>query len=512
MSKASDDSVIDGPPSRFWRLLGGRGQGDSRLRQQQQLMAWRDALPRLLVSRPSAEQLLERFCQTGVAHGIAGWIGVFVPTTIGELDLLAASGPAEVLRKPRFSIVADHPYGNSPLGWVWREVRAFYASPMGTSADLRDWEEPLRAMRLPVSAILPLQRESGIWGLLVFLRPENESWSIDAQMLVEAAARQLCDALDQAEEDEVRRLLGEGLSSAFDGVVLTDAYWQVMYVNQSFELMTGYSAPEVLRQKLTILQGPDTSRPELASLHQALQSGLSWKGKLVNYRKDGSAFWNGLNVIPVYAEDGSASHFIGLLRDISQEQTLFAQMEYESRHDRLTGLANRRALDDEMEAALARAQRNQTALAVCMIDLDKFKPINDTLGHEAGDRVLQVVATRLRDSLRRTDYVARLGGDEFVILIEDYGSSLRLDLVLRKIDSAIAEPINLPGRHTVSVHLSMGIARYPEDSADAGTLLRFADQALYHAKSMRSKRRRYWQFYEPVTLLSGGSNVPPAGD
>ncbi|MGC9129155.1 MAG: diguanylate cyclase domain-containing protein, partial [Acidithiobacillus sp.] len=185
-------------------------------------------------------------------------------------------------------------------------------------------------------------------------------------------------------------------------------------------------------------------------------------------------------------------------------------LEYESRHDRLTGLANRRALDDELEVAMARAGRNSSQLALCMIDLDRFKPVNDLYGHEAGDVVLKVIGRRLRDALRRTDYVARLGGDEFVLLIEGYHNMEELGLILAKVEAVVNEPIQIRADTVVGVRLSMGVCIYPHPKVqDMADLLRFADQALYASKARKTTRPRYWMLFDEALTAVPGAQTPP---
>ncbi|WP_141738558.1 GGDEF domain-containing protein, partial [Acidithiobacillus caldus] len=279
-----------------------------------------------------------------------------------------------------------------------------------------------------------------------------------------------------------------------------------------FQLMTGYGLEEVSRRGLRALQGPDTDVHELAIIDQALRDGHAYSGTILNYRRNGEPFWNHLSIVPVRDREGRIGHYVGIQRDISAEKDLMVQLEYESRHDRLTGLANRRALDDELEAVMARVDRYGTRLAACMIDLDHFKPINDLYGHDAGDHVLRVVARRLRDSLRRTDYVARLGGDEFVLLLEGFRTIDELEQLFLKLEATINETIALRNQQLVGVRLSMGVCIYPEHHArDAGELLRFADQALYQSKAHKQTRKRFWTYCDEIAATKTRSKPTPSG-
>ncbi|MEY2342415.1 diguanylate cyclase [Acidithiobacillus sp. IBUN Pt1247-S3] len=497
MSDSADDSRNDPPSARFWRLLGRGGQSDTNLRRQQQLLAWREALGAILEARRSETELMQRFCDSVLQKQVAAFAAILRPDHEGILQTAALAGSRSILAGVQCSIHADLPEGQGPLGLVWRETRPFYSSRLHNGPALRVWTDRLQRLGISSTAVIPLARLQKGWGVLLLLRHSGDAWPSDEQMLLESTARVLAETLEDVAIYELQATLGAGLRSAFDAVVLTDAKKQVLYVNQSFTLMTGYRSDEIMEKGLALLQGRNTSVQELASLDHALAQESAWTGKLLNYRRDGTDFWNHISIIPVRDAAGVLTNFLGILRDVSREQLLLEQLDYESRHDRLTGLANRRALDDELELAIARAQRNESHLAVCMIDLDHFKPINDLYGHDAGDQVLRAVSRRLRESLRRTDYVARLGGDEFVVLIEGYRNLDELELVLVKIEAGVNAPISLTDGREVAVRLSMGICRVPEDGVqDLANLLRYADQALYRAKSLRGERTKYWVFHQ----------------
>jgi diguanylate cyclase (GGDEF)-like protein/PAS domain S-box-containing protein len=193
---------------------------------------------------------------------------------------------------------------------------------------------------------------------------------------------------------------------------------------------------------------------------------------------------------------GEPERIVVTLVDVTERHQLMEDLSRQSLSDLLTDLPNRRALDIELDRAISRAYRNKKPLAVCMLDLDNFKFINDTYGHGAGDRVLQVLAKRLRESLRKTDFVARLGGDEFVLLLEGFGRLELLETILGKLGESACAPITLEAGQSVSVGLSMGVCPYSSAQVDrSDTLLRQADQALYEAKAHKEERSRFWALY-----------------
>jgi diguanylate cyclase (GGDEF)-like protein len=186
-------------------------------------------------------------------------------------------------------------------------------------------------------------------------------------------------------------------------------------------------------------------------------------------------------------------HYVGMLSSISQLVQRHHALESAANHDALTGLPNRRLLNDRLAHAVERSKRNQTLLAVCFLDLDSFKPINDTLGHDAGDVVLRTVAQRMKAMLRSADTVARLGGDEFVLLLCDLAQPQEATELLRRLMQEVSLPIAI-GNQQVQVGVSMGVTLYNQDAGTPDELIKHADQALYQAKA---QGKGCYKFYMP---------------
>jgi diguanylate cyclase (GGDEF)-like protein len=220
---------------------------------------------------------------------------------------------------------------------------------------------------------------------------------------------------------------------------------------------------------------------ERAQLRAAIAEHRAVNVVLRNLRKDGEVFWNDLNITPVHDEHGTVTHFIGVINDVTAAMQRTAHLEHEVNHDALTGLANRNLLWDRLEQAVHVAQRHKSLVATVLIDLNNFKIINDTLGHEAGDVVLKVVARRLQASVRDSDTVARMSGDEFVLVLANQ-PSLRFTLrMVERLRQSFAIPVSFNGRE-IPVGASVGVALYPHDGTTATELVRAADVAMYHGK------------------------------
>ena len=256
----------------------------------------------------------------------------------------------------------------------------------------------------------------------------------------------------------------------------------IEYVNPSFERITGYPADEVIGRDPRFMAAPGLDGDERRRMGQALREQRSVHTVLRNLRKNGELFWNDLHITPVHDDNGKVTHFIGILNDVTASKQRTDHLEHEVNHDSLTGLANRNLLWDRLEHAVHLAHRHQTLVATVLIDLDGFKAINDTFGHDAGDAVLKVVARRLQATVRDSDTVARLSGDEFVLVLVDQPS---LRFTLRMVDRvwrALAMPVSFNGNE-IPLGASLGISAYPHDGAQAVDLLRAADMAMYRAKS-----------------------------
>ncbi|MDP1981409.1 MAG: EAL domain-containing protein [Sulfuritalea sp.] len=270
-------------------------------------------------------------------------------------------------------------------------------------------------------------------------------------------------------------------SHAQEGILITDPEGDIVDANDTFLALTGYRRDEVLGQNPRILASGRHSIEFYRELWQSLLDKGVWRGELVNKRKDGTLYVQQTSISAVVDAQGKTRHYIGLSSDITvlkESQDRLEQMAY---FDALTGLPNRRMLSDRLQQAIARAQRAEDLLAVCYLDLDDFKPVNDTLGHAAGDRLLIEAAQRLLSGVRAGDTVSRLGGDEFVVLLGNLANFDECEGALARIRGAINKPFLLKeGEARVSV--SMGVTLYPMDGADADTLIRHADQAMYQAK------------------------------
>lgn len=260
---------------------------------------------------------------------------------------------------------------------------------------------------------------------------------------------------------------------------IADAEKRITQANLCFTRITGYAAGEIKGHKVSFLL-PDDQGP-VAAMWRSVDEHGHWAGEILGRRKDGESVALWLHLGPLCDDTGAITHYLGAFSDITARRESQDELEYRLNHDALTGLPNRLLFQDRLERALARAHRNQLVVGVLFLDLDRFKEVNDSLGHLPGDTLLRQVAERLAASVRRADTVARLSGDEFAVILLDISDFRDAATVAKKILTRFDEPFILDGR-PCRITTSIGIGLYPTDGADAATLLQQADEAMYVAK------------------------------
>lgn len=286
-------------------------------------------------------------------------------------------------------------------------------------------------------------------------------------------------------QERMLRLRERALHAASNGIVITGIDGRdcpIEYVNPAFERITGYRASEVIGRDSRFMAAPGMDVNERARIREAIAAREPVNAVFRNLRKDGELFWNDLSITPVLDEHGRTTHFIGVILDVTATRQRTAHLEHEVNHDPLTGLANRNLMWDRLEQALHLSQRQKSMVGIVLLDLNNFKNINDSFGHEAGDVVLKVVARRLQATVRDIDTVARLSGDEFVLVLVNQ-PSLRFTLrMIERLRQSLTQPVSFMHKE-IAVGASIGVAVYPHDGSTSADLVRAADVAMYHAKA-----------------------------
>ena len=284
---------------------------------------------------------------------------------------------------------------------------------------------------------------------------------------------------DKAEE-QLRKLSTAIIQSPVS-IVITDTSGVIEYVNPKFCELTGYTAEEIVGQNPRILRGSIMSPEYYGNLWQTILSGGLWHGEFLNKKKNGELFWEHATIAPIWNAHGELTNFIAIKEDITERKMLQEKLDHMAHHDELTGLPNRALFFDRIGQALAHAKRTDTGFALMFVDLDGFKDINDTYGHDSGDLLLQETARRLAGCIRDSDTVARMGGDEFAVMLLDVAAPGHIHQVADKMLAHLAAPFLLKGAEC-RVGASIGISIYPQDGDDVAALMNMADMAMYRVK------------------------------
>ncbi len=299
------------------------------------------------------------------------------------------------------------------------------------------------------------------------------------------------DITERKKAESQMQKLSRALEQTADAVLITDCNGVIEYVNPAFEQVTGYAAAEAMGRQPNLLKSGRQGQGFYDNMWKTILAGEVFNDVLINRRKDGSLYYEEKTITPLKDVDGRITHFVATGKDITERMQTQERLAYMAQHDPLTELPNRTLLLDRLKQSLAGARWRQRRAAVLFVDLDRFKTINDTLGHEVGDRLLQQLAERFQRSVRDGDTVARFGGDEFVILLDDVATEDDVAGVAKKVLQALAPPFQVD-HQTLYVTASIGVSLFPNDGDDASTLLKNADIAMYRAKDMG---RNTYQFY-----------------
>lgn len=295
----------------------------------------------------------------------------------------------------------------------------------------------------------------------------------------------------QKQTESLMHMLSSALQQTADLVMIADAKGIITYVNSAFESVTGYGAAETLGKSTNLLRSGRQNREFYQILWTTILAGKPFSEVFINRRKDGGLFYEEKTITPIRDNNGDITHFVSTGKDITDRIQTQERLRFMAHHDALTELPNRTLFLDRLKQAMARARWHDRKIAVMFLDLDRFKTINDTLGHNVGDQLLVKLTQRLSASVRAGDTVARFGGDEFAMLLDDIASEQDISFIAKKVLATMAPAFEI-GSRELFISCSIGISIYPRDGEDSETLLRNADIAMYRAKDLG---RNNYQFY-----------------
>lgn len=372
------------------------------------------------------------------------------------------------------------------LGYTLQEAHGLTPlnlKPFFTAEDFRQLLAPLfmHEKSLQIFETMHRRKDGSLYPVEVHL----QLFETDSERYFLAIVQDISHRL---ESEHALRLAASVFEHSKQSILITDAAVRIVSVNQSFIDITGFSAAEVIGHNPRLLGSGAHDKAFYQAMWSAVSTTGSWSGEVWNRRKDGTLYVEWLDICTVRDASGQVTNYIGLSYDITDRKAEEESIRHLAQHDFLTGLPNRVLFYDRFEQALAAARRHHTPFAVLFLDLNRFKQINDTLGHRFGDELLKAVAIRLTDIMRATDTICRMGGDEFVILVSELDSAEHAEILTRKLSDKFVAPCTVEGRD-IQVSFSIGHAVYPQHGETMESLLEAADAAMYDAKHLDRVRR-----------------------
>ncbi|MBF0297065.1 MAG: EAL domain-containing protein [Magnetococcales bacterium] len=473
----------------------------------------------LLQSLPAFEMRLDTHRATVMLYS-----GVLASGLLALMVWLLASGRARALRlaqsmtrelqesefRWKFALEGagdglwdwDIPAGTVYYSPRWKAMFGFADTEIGNGHD--EWEKRLHpedrtATLAAVSAYLAGELTTYANEHRMQCKDGGWKWTLARGMVVNRSAdgkplRMIGTQSDiserkQAEEELI--LSGKVIETANEGIVITDLNGVIQKVNNAYETITGFNRAEVLGKTPAVAKSGRHDQLFYQQMWQRLQEEGRWEGEIWDRRKDGALYPKWLSITTVLNTAGVATHYVGIFSDISEQKATERKLLNLAYYDPLTDLPNRAMFRERLTHELATAHRHRKGVALFFIDLDRFKFVNDTLGHAAGDDLLRIVAKRLTTRVRENDTVARLGGDEFTVILTDVTHPEQVSGIAQGMIDALRTPLTLMGQE-VQIGGSIGIALYPGDGHDFDSLTKHADMAMYLAKE---KGRNNFQFF-----------------
>ena len=446
--------------------------------------------------------LLHQACHSLVETGgyRMAWAGYAEHDTLKTIRPVAVSGHDDGYVENVELSWADTERGRGAAGTSIRERRPEVARDIATDPRYAPWRDAALARGYASSVSLPLIYDDQVYGNFSLYAEQRLAFGQEEVDILQQLANDLAFGihalrvrLAHTYAENQLRLVASALENTAEAVFITDVNARIIFVNKSFASITGFEAEDVIARPWETITSDRDNDSMSEALWQSLDDSGYWQGELWARRRTGESYPALFTITKVPEQDGNVSHFVGVFNDISQYKDYQTRLEFLATHDALTELPNRMLLRDRLEEAISRAQHDKTSAAVLFLDLDRFKSINDTLGHSVGDALLCQVAARLRNGVREIDTVSRMGGDEFAIILTECKESSDVAALAHKLHELIARKFTVDSRE-LFVTASIGISCYPQDGCDVSTLLKNADIAMYRAKE---SGRNMNQFFSP---------------
>ena len=446
----------------------------------------------IILQERDMDALLHKVCTTCTFHGgfKASWIALRGDS---RLKIASFCGNVEdLLRKMEKRRLLEDPEKGGPwaVAFVRGEVVVSNDTEGVTMAPSLKRELIRRGYLSSIS--VPLRRKGNVFGVFTLLAGERNAFDEDTQQLVVKIADQVVFAFEFIEKEEELRKLSLAVEQTSDWVLIAGTDGRIHYVNKTVERLTGYRREELIGQTPKIFKSGKHTRAFYRRLWNALSEGRMFRGVFINRRKDGKLFYLDQTITPLKDREGKVIGYVATGKDITEQRELQEKLNYFAYYDPVTELPNRTNFMERLRLSISRTKLLNRFLAVLLIDMDRFKYVNDTYGYLTGDSVLKEVGNRIKSALREGDTVARLGSDEFGVILIDLARKEDISKVLAKIFARMEEPFRVNGEE-IRLTISVGVSVFPEDGSEAEDLVKKAEIALAHAKEEFSNSYQFFR-------------------
>ncbi len=454
---------------------------------------------KLIVRCRNQDELFSAICRIAVELGAMkmAWVGMLDELTHLVRPVASFGEGTAWLEGIQVSSDTQNPFGQGSASVCIREHRPVWIEDYQRDPMTAPWHELGRNAGWASSCTLPLERDGAVVGAFMLYSGERGAFDeVQRELLIEMAADisfALSNFAREVERNRMEnqlRLSAKVFEQGGEGIMITDERVNIVMVNRAFEVITGYAQDEAIGRNPRFLASEKHDRDFYRAMWETINTGGFWQGEIWNRRKDGDVFPEYLSVSRVVDDQGRVTNYVGTFNDISESKASQEHIQRLAHYDSLTGLPNRILLADRVNLALSRMERSGQHLALIFLDLDRFKNVNDSLGHRVGDELLIQVAQRLKELLREEDTVSRLGGDEFILVLpaaDEDGAGH----VAGKVLKVLSAPYHIE-QYELAVSASLGIAMYPDDGLTYEALSMCADTAMYRAKQSGRQTFRFF--------------------
>jgi len=488
----------------FVDFITDRKEAEERERQLKNMYHTLSATNQAIIHCTSEQELFSSVCRIVVRFSQMALVSIGVLEAEGKYISLAieGSGDTDINDESLPCMQQGLLHGQGAEGAGIRENEAIFINDISTDKLTQDCRQDAARHGFKSIAALPLDRGQKAYAMLIAYSKQAGAFNDETASLLSEMSDNISFALNNFDREAAReraedsmRLAALVYQDSSEGMMVTDADNRIIAVNPAFESITGYKAEEVLGKNPNLLKSGRQDDEFYRAMWKSISATGRWRGELWNRARNGSEFAELITINTSFNPDGSVLRRVALFSDITKKKQSDDLIWHQANFDALTGLPNRNLFRDHLRHEIRNARRTNLPIALMFLDLDGFKDINDTLGHDMGDLLLKEVAERLKRCVREIDTVARLGGDEFTVILTELQDPGNVNRVASHILGEIARPVTL-NEDVAHVSASIGITLYPQDASELEGLLKNADQAMYAAK--QGGRNQYHFFTQEM--------------